>query len=46
MTNHLPLTIQKTHSIPKQGTEISENNLLLTVHRSSAQAVLEVKISW
>ena len=36
----------KTHSIPKEGVEIKENNLLLTVHRSSAQAVLEVRISW
>ncbi len=36
----------KTHSIPKEGVEIKENNLLLTVHRSSAQAVHEVRISW
>lgn len=38
--------LHKTHSIPEQGTEIKENNLLLTVHKSSAQAVLEVRISW
>jgi Mg2+/Co2+ transporter CorB len=38
--------LHKTHSIPKQGTEIRDNNLLLTVHKSSAQAVLEVRISW
>ncbi|MCU7836827.1 MAG: hemolysin family protein [gamma proteobacterium symbiont of Taylorina sp.] len=38
--------VHKTHSIPKEGVEITQNNLLLTVHKSSAQAVLEVKISW
>jgi CBS domain containing-hemolysin-like protein len=38
--------LEKTHSIPKEGVEIKENKLLLTVHKSSAQAVLEVRISW
>ena len=38
--------LYKTHSIPKEGVEIEENDLLLTVHRSSAQAVLDVRISW
>jgi len=38
--------LHKTHSIPKEGDEIKEDKLLLTIHRSSAQAVLEVRIKW
>lgn len=38
--------LYKTHSIPKEGDEFKENNLSLTVHKSSAQSVLEAKISW
>ena len=38
--------LYKTHSIPQEGVEIKEDALSLMVHRSSAQAVLEVRISW
>jgi putative hemolysin len=38
--------LYKTNSIPQEGAEIKEKNILLTVHRSSAQAVLEVRITW
>ncbi|RKZ94777.1 MAG: HlyC/CorC family transporter [Gammaproteobacteria bacterium] len=38
--------LHKTHSIPKEGDEIKQDKLLLTIHRSSAQAVLEVRINW
>ncbi len=38
--------LDKTHSIPLEGDTIKENELLLTVHKSTAQAILEVRISW
>ena len=38
--------LDKTHSIPKPGVEVKEDDLLFMVQKSSAQAVLEVKVSW
>jgi len=36
--------LDKTQSIPQQGTEIVENEITFVVHKSSAQAIHEVKI--
>ena len=38
--------LNRMHAVPPQGTVIVENNISLTVHRSSAQSVLEVRINW
>ena len=38
--------LNRMHAVPPQGTVIVENNITLTVHRSSAQSVLEVRINW
>jgi len=38
--------LNRMHAVPPQGTVIVENNISLTVYRSSAQSVLEVRINW
>ena len=38
--------LNRMHAVPPQGTVIVENDISLTVHRSSAQSVLEVRITW
>ena len=38
--------LNRMHAVPPQGTVIVENDISLTVHRSSAQSVLEVRINW
>ncbi|MCB1858443.1 MAG: HlyC/CorC family transporter [Gammaproteobacteria bacterium] len=38
--------LEKLHTVPTTGTVVSENDITLTVHRSSAQSVLEVRIHW
>jgi len=38
--------VNRLHSVPAEGTVIVENDISLTVHRSSAQSVLEVRINW
>jgi CBS domain containing-hemolysin-like protein len=38
--------LHKTGSIPPQGTRVDEGAVTLTVHRSTAQAIREVRIRW
>jgi len=38
--------LDKTQSIPKEGTKIIENGITFVVHKSSAQVIHEVKINW
>ncbi len=38
--------LHKTGSIPQQGTRVDEGTVTLTVHRSTAQAIHEVRIRW
>jgi CBS domain containing-hemolysin-like protein len=38
--------LHKTGSIPTHGTRIEEGHVTLTVHRSTAQAIQEVRIRW
>ncbi len=38
--------LHKTGSIPPQGTRVDEGPVTLTVHRSTAQAIHEVRIRW
>ena len=38
--------LAKLHSIPSTGTVIKEGDITLTVHRSTEQAVQEIKITW
>ena len=38
--------LHKTGSIPPQGTRVDEGTVTLTVHRSTAQAIHEVRIRW
>ncbi len=40
------LILDKTRSIPREGTSIHVNTIILTVHRSSARAIREVRIRW
>jgi putative hemolysin len=40
------LILHKTGSIPAQGTQVDEGRVSLTVHRSSAQSIQEVRIRW
>lgn len=40
------LVLDKARSVPSRGTVIEEQGITLTVHRSSARAVLEVRIHW
>ena len=40
------LILDKARSVPSRGTVIEEQGVTLTVHRSSARAVLEVRIHW
>lgn len=40
------LILDKTRSIPREGTSIHIDNIILTVHRSSARAIREVRIRW
>jgi len=38
--------LNKTRSVPSRGTVIEEQGVTLTVHKSSARAVLEVRVTW
>jgi len=38
--------LHKTGSIPPQGTRIEEDGISITIHRSSARAILEVRLRW
>ncbi len=38
--------LHKTGSIPPQGTRIEQGSVTLSVHRSTAQAIQEVRIRW
>lgn len=40
------LILNKLHSVPTEGTEITDNGISLKVHRSSAQTIREVRIRW
>ncbi|MCP3870766.1 MAG: HlyC/CorC family transporter [Gammaproteobacteria bacterium] len=40
------LLLDKMHSVPHEGTVLKENGIVLTVHRSSAKSVLEVRVQW
>ena len=40
------MIINKTHSVPEKGAIIKVNGISLVVHRSTARAVLEVRIHW
>jgi CBS domain containing-hemolysin-like protein len=40
------LILNKTHRVPNKGTVIKEGGISLVVHRSTAQAVLEVRLHW
>ncbi len=40
------LILDKTHAVPSRGTTIRENGISLIVHRSTARAVMEVRICW
>lgn len=40
------LMMDKTHAVPEEGTLVKEKKISLTVHQSSARAVLEVRIQW
>ncbi|MBF0470717.1 MAG: HlyC/CorC family transporter [Gammaproteobacteria bacterium] len=40
------LILDKTHTVPSAGTTLHEKEFTLTVLRSSAQSVKEVKITW
>ena len=40
------LLLAKLHQVPPEGTEIRENGIGLRVHRSTAQAVQEVRVRW
>ncbi len=40
------LLLDKMHSVPHQGTVMKENGITLTVQRSSAKSVREVRIQW
>ena len=38
--------LNKLHSVPTEGTEITDNGISLKVHRSSAQTIREVRVRW
>ncbi len=40
------LLLDKMHSVPHQGTVVKENGITMTVQRSSAKSVREVRIQW
>ena len=40
------LVLEKTRSVPSRGTIIKEQGVTLTVHKSSARAVREVRVHW
>jgi CBS domain containing-hemolysin-like protein len=40
------LLLDKMRSVPHQGTVVKENGITLTVQRSSAKSVREVRIQW
>jgi len=40
------MILDKTHRVPQQGSVIQEGGVSLVIHRSTAQAVLEVRIHW
>lgn len=40
------LMLDKLHSVPARGTVLKEGNITLTIHRSSAQTVQEVRVRW
>jgi putative hemolysin len=40
------LILEKTRSVPSRGTIIKEQGVTLTVHKSSARAVREVRVHW
>lgn len=40
------LVLDRTRSMPREGTSIHIDNIVLTVHRSSARAIQEVRIRW
>jgi len=47
--NHLTLAgllIDRTNSVPETGTVITEQGISLVVHRSTAQAIVEVRLHW
>ena len=40
------LILAKLHAIPTEGTKLKEGDISMTIHRSTEQAVQEVKIEW
>jgi len=40
------LLLDKMHSVPHQGTVVKENGITMTVQRSSAKSVREVRVQW
>ena len=40
------LILDRTHVVPKKGAVIQEGDISMVVHKSTAQAVLEVRIHW
>jgi putative hemolysin len=40
------LILDKTHTVPEKGAVIKEKGISLVIHRSTAQAILEVRIHW
>ena len=40
------LILDRTHSVPEKGAVIKEQGISLVVHRSTAQAIIEVRLHW
>ena len=40
------LILSRLHTIPPEGTILKEGSITMTVHRSTEQAVQEVKLDW
>lgn len=40
------LILDRTHKVPKKGHIVKESDISLVIHRSTAQAILEVRIHW
>lgn len=40
------LILERTHSVPDEGSAVKEGGISLVIHRSSAQAIHEVRIHW
>ena len=40
------LILDRTHKVPKKGHIVKEGDISLVIHRSTAQAILEVRIHW